>query len=245
MPKRPCAVAVTPDGQSIISADKFGDVYSLPLLAADSASGADGNDAPRPLGLPPSKPVRLEANEFTVHSRRNLESLQHQKRQKELRAQAATQPSTPDPSAAVTTDAALLLGHVSMLTALALASTPGPGSGGKQRRYVVTADRDEHIRVSRAPPQAHVVEAFCLGHGDFVSALCLPRPGRVLVSGGGDADLFVWDWAAGRLLSRAPLLPLLPLPRAVAPDASRLAVTTLCAAPGPGGPAGVYALCER
>jgi len=254
MPKRPCSVAITPECDTIICADKFGDVYSLPLLTTTTAtSGTNGAVSPRPAGLPPSKPLKLEANEFTVHSRRNLASLANQKRQQELRAARDAAQSPADAASTTTTtptaDAALQLGHVSMLTAVLLASAPGPDDGPagaadarrrRRRDYIITADRDEHIRVSRGLPQAHVVEAFCLGHADFVSALCLPRP-AVLVSGGGDPDLFVWDWAAGRLRSRVPLLQ--PV-RAVRPDTARVAVTGLYAARGPAGAVEVLALCE-
>ncbi|KAG9924666.1 hypothetical protein KCU98_g21591, partial [Aureobasidium melanogenum] len=36
MPKRPCAVLVTPDNKTILCGDKFGDVYSLPLFPSAS-----------------------------------------------------------------------------------------------------------------------------------------------------------------------------------------------------------------
>ena len=79
-----------------------------------------------------------------------------------------------------------------MLTDLALVTNP------EGRNYILTADRDEHIRVSRGIPQTHVIEGFCLGHTEFISRLCIPkeRP-EVLLSGGGDNTLFVWDWASG------------------------------------------------
>lgn len=50
----------------------------------------------------------------------------------------------------------LLLGHVSMLTDIALVVLNG-------RNYIITADRDEHIRISRGIPQSHIIEGFCLG----------------------------------------------------------------------------------
>jgi hypothetical protein len=48
----------------------------------------------------------------------------------------------------------LILGHTSLLTAFIL--TP-------DETHIITADRDEHIRVSWFP-QGHTIESFCLGH---------------------------------------------------------------------------------
>lgn len=77
----------------------------------------------------------------------------------------------------------LVLGHTSIVTAVLM--TPAP------RARLFTADRDEHIRVSRFPA-GHVIEKFLLGHRRYVSALHLVH-GKTLVSGGGDSALFIWD----------------------------------------------------
>ncbi|RPD73383.1 WD40 repeat-like protein [Lentinus tigrinus ALCF2SS1-7] len=92
----------------------------------------------------------------------------------------------------------LILGHASMLTTFLL--TP-------DERYIVTADRDEHIRVSWYP-QGYNIERYCLGHEKFVSALHIPsfQP-STLVSGGGDPMLKVWDWMSGKLLASINVFP--------------------------------------
>ena len=189
MPKRPCAIALSPDNSMIISADKFGDVYSLPLLVPEATDLPPINSTtptPEPTFVKPFIPA---ANNLTVHSQRNRKALENQKRQSNRTAEK-TEPNF---------EHKLLLGHVSMLTDLALVSVDG-------KNYILTADRDEHIRVSRGIPQAHIIEGFCLGHTEFISRLCIPtdRAG-VLISGGGDDELYVWDWVKGVLVSKADL----------------------------------------
>jgi tRNA (guanine-N(7)-)-methyltransferase subunit TRM82 len=51
-------------------------------------------------------------------------------------------------------DGKLILGHASPLTAFSLS---------QDEKYIITADRDEHIRVSWYP-QGYNIEMYCLGH---------------------------------------------------------------------------------
>lgn len=159
-------------------ADKFGDVYSLPLLPSPD------DDKEEEL---PEAPATEEADEkewipsattLTVHSGRNRKTLEEQLKRK------AKGPAKPKETMRFKHE--LLLGHVSMLTDVVYAQAD-------RRGYIMTADRDEHIRISRGPPQAHIIEGFCFGHEAFVSRLCLTQSG-LLMSGGGDDHLFVWDW---------------------------------------------------
>ncbi|OHF01403.1 WD repeat domain-containing protein [Colletotrichum orchidophilum] len=194
MPKRPCSVLICPDNETVLSADKFGDVYSLPLIPSETSESSDAAAQPKVASEAASaapKPFTPEANSFTVHSKSNLRALQSQLREQQKSKRDVTKEQP-------TFEHTLQIGHVSMLTALTLASK---GS----RRYIITADRDEHIRVSRFMPHAHVIEGFCLGHANFISALTLPSL-DVLVSGGGDSELFAWDWENGKVLSKFDVL---------------------------------------
>ncbi|TDL23976.1 WD40 repeat-like protein [Rickenella mellea] len=84
----------------------------------------------------------------------------------------------------------LLMGHASLLTTFILTA---------DEKFIISADRDEHIRVSWYP-EAYVIESFCLGHQKFVSALHIPPSDTArLVSGGGDPTLKIWDWMSGKL----------------------------------------------
>ncbi|KAI1367349.1 hypothetical protein F5Y08DRAFT_75818 [Xylaria arbuscula] len=244
MPKRPCSLALTADGQTILSADKFGDVYALPLIPnPEEEEETKGEDATSVSAVAASEPSR-GANIFTVHSQRNRRALEDQQRQRESNAKRDLPKDGPRFAHEV------LLGHVSLLTCVLTAKD------AQGRPYILTADRDEHIRVSRGIPQAHVIETYCLGHESFVSALCIipqnaPRRPDILVSGGGDSALFVWDWLAGKLLGTTDLSAHV---REVLPDkdnyddddttTSKIAVTKLISY-AVGDECFVAATCER
>ncbi|KAG6821219.1 hypothetical protein H0H93_004041 [Arthromyces matolae] len=84
----------------------------------------------------------------------------------------------------------LVLGHASLLNAFLLT---------KDEKFIITADRDEHIRISWYP-QGYTIEMFCLGHTKYVSAIHIPTfAPQDLVSGGGDPVLKIWDWMNGKV----------------------------------------------
>ncbi|EGR50467.1 uncharacterized protein TRIREDRAFT_105636 [Trichoderma reesei QM6a] len=230
MPKRPSAVAIGPDNQ-IISGDKFGDVYAIPLIIPEDGSKSAASLSSLP--LPSKKAFKPTATPLTVHSKGNRLALLNQIKQAELAAEAqAANSAGPD------FELNLLLGHVSMLTALVLGEQQG-------RRYILTADRDEHIRVSRYIPHAHIIENFCFGHKEFVSEMAIP-PSKpdVLISGGGDEDIFVWDWVSGKQLYKSSILS---LAREIAPETATVAVSGLYTLlyPSADGPLTyILAICE-
>lgn len=184
MAKRPSSITLTVDGTTILCADKFGDVYSLPLFPSPEDDEAV---APEPQG--DQKKFEPSASVLTVHSGRNRKALEEQLKQ----AQKGPKQVKDAPKF----KHQLIIGHVSMLTDVVCATV---GS----RSYILTADRDEHIRVSRGLPQAHIIEGFCQGHEGFISRLCLTKSG-CLISGGGDPYLYMWDWLSYRIMEKIPL----------------------------------------
>lgn len=213
MPKRPSAVAIGPDSQ-IICADKFGDVYALPLLIP--ADGSKSSVSQSSLHLPSKKAFKPTANTLTVHSKGNRIALLNQIKQAELASEAkdANGGSSSSPDFELN----LLLGHVSMLTALVLGEQQG-------RKYILTADRDEHIRVSRYIPHAYIIENFCFGHKEFINDMVIPPTKQdILVSAGGDESIFVWDWLAGKQLFTTSILS---LAQEIAPETAAVAVSGL------------------
>ena len=124
MPKKPISFAFTANDQTILCADKFGDVYSLPTIrdvAAEEAEAAAATAA----AASSARVADKGANSLTVHSRRNLQALEDQRKTRE------------DPNRDVPKDARpvfrhdLLLGHVSMLTAVAAATRTVSVDGGR------------------------------------------------------------------------------------------------------------------
>jgi tRNA (guanine-N(7)-)-methyltransferase subunit TRM82 len=189
MPKRLCAIVLTPDDSTILAADKFGDVYSLPLQDTPSAYALATNDPQKPAG-----DFKPSATELTVHTKGNREALRQQREQK----------ATPKTKEGPNFEHKLLLGHVSLLTDLIIAEA---NVVGKRRQFILTADRDEHIRVSRAPSQAHIIQNYCLGHKEFVSKLCiLPWQLDILVAGSGESFIKTFHWQTGQLVGDFPVL---------------------------------------
>ncbi|KAK0087347.1 hypothetical protein PV325_001232 [Microctonus aethiopoides] len=85
----------------------------------------------------------------------------------------------------------LIVGHLSMLLDVLVTH---------DNKYVITADRDEKIRVSKFP-NAYNIESYCLGHRAFVTNIRqLPHDENILVSAGGDGELKFWDYKNGREL---------------------------------------------
>ena len=96
-----------------------------------------------------------------------------------------------------------LLGHISSLTDMAL-------SPSGQR--LLTADRDEKIRISYYP-HAFEIDAYCLGHTELVTCMCVFRARlrskekvgyedgeEQILSAGADGTLRLWRVSDGELL---------------------------------------------
>ncbi|KAL9617872.1 MAG: hypothetical protein Q9160_007360 [Pyrenula sp. 1 TL-2023] len=193
MPKRPCAIVLDPEQKTLFVADKFGDVYCMPLFPSEQPSNTTRAERPKTRLM-----YEPGASELTVHSKRNLEALRQQRLRK-----ASQEPSKEKSS--LNFEHTLILGHVSLLTDLKVADLPphtSTNKSAKRRRHIITTDRDEHIRVSRGPPQSHIIEANCHGHKDFVTKVCqLPWQPQILVAGSGGPSIRTYIWPEGRPLS--------------------------------------------
>jgi len=85
----------------------------------------------------------------------------------------------------------LLLGHCSIITSMILSPN---------RKYLITGEKDEKIRVSNFP-KVYDIQSFCLGHTSYISKLAIPKSfPDLLISGGGDGTLRLWKYQTGKLL---------------------------------------------
>lgn len=73
---------------------------------------------------------------------------------------------------------------------------------------VVTTDRDNKVRCSTLPPNplegSYEIKAYCLGHNAFVtsSSFAVWDKREVLVTGGGDGQVIVWNYETGQALAK-------------------------------------------
>ena len=82
----------------------------------------------------------------------------------------------------------LLLGHLSQLLDMAVT---------RDGARLLTADRDEKIRVSMYPDSFNI-DNYCLGHTEFVTSIALSSCDETrLVSGSGDGTIRCWNLTSG------------------------------------------------
>ncbi|KAK8654271.1 hypothetical protein V6N13_128242 [Hibiscus sabdariffa] len=106
-------------------------------------------------------------------------------------------------------------------------------------RFIVSADRDFKIRVTVFPKKpldgAHEIQSFCLGHTEFVSCLafiCTPdSPQGILVSGGGDSTVRIWDIISGSLLDTCEVGTKVGQVESDATEGNCSTVTNICTIP--------------
>ncbi|CAB4002091.1 tRNA (guanine-N(7)-)-methyltransferase non-catalytic subunit WDR4 isoform X1 [Paramuricea clavata] len=85
----------------------------------------------------------------------------------------------------------LLLGHVSIILDMAIS---------RDDRYILTADRDEKIRVS-CFPNSYNIKSFCLGHTEYVWKIVIPEKlPQISVTASGDGTLRFWDYKLGKTI---------------------------------------------
>lgn len=106
-------------------------------------------------------------------------------------------------------------------------------------QFIVTADRDFKIRVSKFPKKpidgAHEIQSYCLGHTEFVSCVAFVYnqefPQGYLVSGSGDSTVRLWDFASGLLLHTCEVGSEVGHQQTNGTENNHYAVTDLCATP--------------
>lgn len=67
-------------------------------------------------------------------------------------------------------------------------------------RFIVTSDRDEKVRITNYPA-THDIEAFCVGHKEFVSSVAFFKD-NLLLSASGDKTLRLWNYRNGKEAQR-------------------------------------------
>ncbi|XVE77807.1 hypothetical protein DITRI_Ditri13aG0092100 [Diplodiscus trichospermus] len=106
-------------------------------------------------------------------------------------------------------------------------------------RFIISADRDFKIRVTVFPKKpldgAHEIQSFCLDHTEFVSCLafiCTPNCLQgILVSGGGDSTVRMWDVISGSLLDTCEVGAMAGQLNSDKSEGNCSTVTDICAIP--------------
>ncbi|CAD6897487.1 unnamed protein product [Tilletia controversa] len=201
VPKRANVIFWEDTSRHIVIGDRFGDVRVFPIDDSSSASATVasvlarlGSNGSAPKGQP--KGIKKQTGAATAPDT----------------AAGAEDEDDEDGDDPQDPWSAPRVGHASMLTAVLLLGTSPTEPESKIARHIVTADRDEHIRISRWGPKraGWVVENYLLGSTAFVGALALlpshlvkgelsstasagDRAGLLLASDGGRV-IRMWDY---------------------------------------------------
>ena len=102
----------------------------------------------------------------------------------------------------------LLLGHTaSMLTGMQIVPS---FTGGAGKRFILTADRDEKVRVTSFP-ETYNIHGYLLGHTAFISDMdavsCTEDGVRPLcLTGSGDGTVRLWDYQTCKEVGMVPVV---------------------------------------
>ena len=109
----------------------------------------------------------------------------------------------------------LLLGHTaSMLTGLNIVPTSSWKDNNQQKQLILTADRDEKVRVSYFP-ETHITCGYLLGHSSFISSMDAgiskaesdDQSSRALcITGSGDGTVRLWDYQLCKEVGMVPVV---------------------------------------
>ena len=95
----------------------------------------------------------------------------------------------------------LLLGHTaSMLTGLNVVSND------QQQQFILTADRDEKVRISYFP-ETHIIHGYLLGHSSFISCMdAISNERSLCLTASGDGTSRLWDYQTCKEVGMLPVV---------------------------------------
>eukprot|EP00985_Skeletonema_marinoi_P026840 scaffold21198_cov80-Skeletonema_marinoi.AAC.1 len=102
---------------------------------------------------------------------------------------------------AMSTPKRLLLGHTaSMLTGLSVVSND------QQQQFILTADRDEKVRISYFP-ETHIIHGYLLGHSSFISCMdAISNERSLCLTASGDGTSRLWDYQTCKEVGMLPVV---------------------------------------
>eukprot|EP00475_Leptophrys_vorax_P023191 TRINITY_DN3166_c0_g1_i1.p1 TRINITY_DN3166_c0_g1~~TRINITY_DN3166_c0_g1_i1.p1 ORF type:complete len:425 (+),score=125.07 TRINITY_DN3166_c0_g1_i1:2798-4072(+) len=177
LPKKPSALTFTPESDSLLIADRFGNVHKFTIKDILSQKTSTS----------PAAPDSASAS---------TDQQPEQQHEDDDEEDGDGEDDAPSGGKEVEDEAQnIVLGHFGTISDLRF--TPN----GK---FLVSADRDDRIRVSKWP-HVYVVQSFCLGHTSFVVKAKPIGATNFLVSGAGDGTVRTWNLLTGAEISKVEI----------------------------------------